>query len=140
MSLVKCRILCVDDHKDTSEMLTLLLAQEDYEVTTAVTMEEALKLAMSEDLDLYVLDKRLPDGSGLELCKKLSEIKPGVPCLFYTGDAYEIHRNEALAAGADAFVAKPDIDGLIEEVRRLLAQRECATLSNDSIRPATSRA
>ena len=126
MSRAKCRILCVDDHEDTSEMLKLLLAQEDYEVVTAVTVEAALKLAESEDFDLYVLDKRLPDGSGIELCGKLSAATPGVPCLFYTGDAYEMHRREAIAAGADGYVAKPDIEGLIEGVRKLLAQRECA--------------
>ncbi len=126
MSQVKCRILCVDDHADTSEMLTLLLSQEDYEVVTAITVEQALKLAKSRDFDLYVLDKRLPDGSGLELCKQLSAATPDVPCMFYTGDAYEWHRREALAAGADGYVAKPDIDGLIEGVRMLLSQRECA--------------
>jgi DNA-binding response OmpR family regulator len=141
MSRAKCRILCVDDHKDTSEMLQLLLSQEDYEVMTAVTIEDALKLATSEDFDLYVLDKRLPDGSGLELCKKLAAVTPDVPCMFYTGDAYDVHRHEAIAAGADAYVAKPDIDALIEGVRRLLAQRECAaTVSIDSTRPAAGRA
>jgi len=107
-------------------MLQQLLAQEDYEVVTAVTVEDALKLAKSEDFDLYVLDKRLPDGSGLELCKKLSAATPDVPCIFYTGDAYEVHRHEAIAAGADFYVAKPDIDALIEGVRMLLAERECA--------------
>jgi DNA-binding response OmpR family regulator len=126
MPQAKCRILCVDDHEDTSEMLKLLLAQEDYEVVTAVTIEIALERATGEDFDLYVLDKRLPDGSGLELCKKLSAATPDVPCMFYTGDAYEMHRLEAIAAGADCYVAKPDIDGLIEGVRKLLAQRECA--------------
>ena len=126
MSRAKCRILCVDDHEDTSEMLKLLLSQEDYEVVTAVRIEEALKLAETEEFDLYVLDKRLPDGSGIELCEKLSQVTPAVPCMFYTGDAYEIQRHEALAAGADGYVAKPDIDGLIEGVRKLLAQRECA--------------
>jgi DNA-binding response OmpR family regulator len=126
MSRAKCRILCVDDHEDTSEMLKLLLAQEDYEVVTAISVEDALNLAQTEDFDLYVLDKRLPDGSGLDLCTKLSACTPGVPCMFYTGDAYETHRREAMAAGADGYVAKPDIDGLIEGVRKLLAQRECA--------------
>ena len=140
MSRVKCRILCVDDHEDTSEMLTLLLAHEDYEVATAVTIEDALKLAKSKDFDLYVLDKHFPDGSGLELCKRLSAVTPDVPCMFYTGDAYEVHRHEALAAGADAYVAKPDIDGLIEGVRMLLADRECAAVSMDSTRSAERRA
>ena len=126
MPRAKCRILCVDDHDDTSEMLKLLLVQEDYEVVTAITMSDALKLAKSEEFDLYVLDKRLPDGSGIELCEKLGAATPDVPCMFYTGDAYEVHRREAIAAGADHYVTKPDIDGLIEGVRQLLAQRECA--------------
>jgi len=126
MTKIKCRILCVDDHLDTSEMLQLLLAEEDYEVRTAGTVEEACALAESEEFDLYVLDKRLPDGTGLELCKTLNLLTPGVPCLFYTGDAYEIHRQEALQAGAAAYVAKPNLDTLIEAVRVLLSERECA--------------
>jgi CheY-like chemotaxis protein len=127
MANPKCRILCVDDHQDTSEMLELLLSQEDYEVVTALSMEEALELSKRESFDLYVLDKRLPDGTGLELCATLNELTPGVPCIFYTGDAYEIHRQEALRAGADAFVAKPDIDALIDAARELLANQECGT-------------
>ena len=129
MPQVKCRVLFIDDHEDTSEMLKLLLVQEDYEVVTATTIQEALRLATSEEFDLYVFDKHLPDGSGLELCTKLNEATPGVPCLIYTGDAYDIHRFEAFAAGADGFVAKPDIDGLIESVRKLLSERECAAAS-----------
>jgi CheY-like chemotaxis protein len=106
-------------------MLKLLLASEDYEVSTAATMQEALALASSQQFDLFVLDRNLPDGSGLELCTKLQEITPGVPCIFYTGAAYAIHRTQAMAAGANAYVAKPDIDGLIDSVHKLLAEREC---------------
>ena len=127
MPQANCRILIIDDHEDTSEMLKLLLGEEDYEVKIAVTVQEALRLATSEEFDLYVLDKHLPDGSGLELCTKLNKVTPGVPCILYTGDAYDIHRSEALAAGADAYIAKPDIDGLIDKVNKLLADRECAT-------------
>ena len=122
----KCRVLCVDDHHDTSEMLQLILSQEDYNVLTATTVEEALKMAASHEFDLYVMDRRLPDGSGLDLCRRLSEITPHVPCIFYSGDAYAIHRSEALAAGAEDYVVKPNIERLIERVRHLLAERECA--------------
>ena len=127
MANPKCRVLCVDDHRDTSEMLQMLLAEEDYVVHTAGTMEEACKKAAATQYDLYVLDKRLPDGTGTELCETLLKISPQVPCIFYTGDAYEIHRREAFAAGAAAFVAKPDIEGLISAVHELLANSECAT-------------
>jgi len=126
MSETKCRILCVDDHEDTSEMLRLLLEGPNYDVKTALTMEEALEMVGTSEFDLYVLDKRLPDGTGLELCKRLHELTPNVPCIFYTGDAYEMHRREAFAAGADAYVAKPDLDALINAVEKLLADRECA--------------
>ena len=122
----KCRVLCVDDHRDTSEMLQMLLAEEDYVVHTAATMEEACEMAVRTEYDLYVLDKRLPDGTGIELCGTLMKLTPRVPCIFYTGDAYEMHRREALAAGAAAFVAKPDIEGLINAVHELLSDSECA--------------
>jgi len=125
--VAKCRVLCVDDHLDTSEMLQILLSEENYVVHTAATMEEACRMAASTEYDLFVLDKRLPDGTGVELCEKLMTITPAVPCIFYTGDAYEIHRREALAAGAAAFVAKPDVEGLIDAVHQLLANSECAT-------------
>jgi len=127
MSQVKCRVLIIDDHEDTAEMLKILLGEEDYEVTTTATVQEALSLAATKEFDLYVLDKRLPDGSGLELCAKLNQVTPGVPCILYTGDAYDIHRVEAMAAGADAYVAKPDIEGLIENVNKLLAKADCAS-------------
>ncbi len=126
MSQPKCRILYVDDHEDSAEMFRLLLSSPDYEVQIAHTVEQALKHAKSIAFDLYVLDKRLPDGSGTELCTALTALTPGVPCIFYSGDAYELHRQEAFAAGAHAYVYKPDIDGLIETVHKLLSERECA--------------
>lgn len=126
MSNLKCRILYVDDHEDSAEMFKLLLSSPEYEVEVAHTMAAALERARSEPFDLYILDKRLPDGSGMDLCTMLNAITPGVPCIFYSGDAYALHRQEAFAAGADAYVPKPDIDGLIETVQRLLSERECA--------------
>src|SRR6266550_320618 len=111
MSEIKCRILCVDDHEDTPEMLKLLLSQSDYEVHPAHSMQEAMELARTHEFDLYVLDKHLPDGTGLDLCAQLSKLTPGVPCIFYTGDAY---------------VPKPEVEALIETVHKLLSERECA--------------
>jgi len=68
MAQVTCRILCIDDHDDTSEMLSLILSQEDFEVVTTRTIGEALQHAGTAEFDLYVLDKHLPDGCGLDLC------------------------------------------------------------------------
>lgn len=126
MSEVKCRILVVDDHEDTAEMLKLLFAESDYLVDPAHSFDEAMELARRHDFDLYVLDKRLPDGTGIDLCAELMDLTPTVPCIFYSGDAYEVQRMEAMAAGAAAYVPKPDVDALIETVQKLLSKRECA--------------
>jgi two-component system response regulator PilR (NtrC family) len=126
MSEEKCRILYVDDHDDSAEMLKLILTDADYEVETARSVEQALQMAADREFDLYVVDKRLPDGSGLELLKRLNGLTPGVPSVIYTGDAYEVHRQEALAAGAAAYVPKPDIEKLIDTVHAFLAKHGCA--------------
>jgi CheY-like chemotaxis protein len=126
MAEPKCRILYVDDHEDSAEMFRLLVSSPDYEVQTAQSVAEALELSKSRSFDLYVLDKRLPDGSGMDLCVMLNALTPGVPCIFYTGDAYEIHRHEAMVAGATAYVPKPDVDALIDTVHKVLSERECA--------------
>lgn len=126
MSDPKCRILYVDDHEDSAEMFRLLLSSPEYEVQIAQTVAEAVERAKTVAFDLYVLDKRLPDGSGMDLCIMLNTLTPGVPCIFYTGDAYDVHRQEVFAAGANAFVPKPDVDALIDTVHRLLSERECA--------------
>lgn len=126
MAQPRCRVLCIDDHEDTSEMLGLILADEDHDVVTATSVKAALELVQKQTFDLYVLDRRLPDGSGLDLCQQLGELTPGVPCIFYSGDAYAIHKSEAIAAGADDYVVKPDLDRLIESVQKLLAEKHCA--------------
>lgn len=122
----KCHVLYVDDHEDSAFMFKQLLSLSDYVVTIAATMAQALTLAASEEFDLYVLDRRLPDGTGVELCRQLKELTPNVAVIFYTGDVYELSRQEGAAAGADAYVPKPHIDKLIEAVQQLLSQRECA--------------
>jgi DNA-binding response OmpR family regulator len=126
MQPAKCRVLCVDDHDDTSFMLIHLLGLSNYEVSTARSISEALGLIENKEFDLYVLDKRLPDGSGLDLCRRLTAVTPHVPIIFYTGDAYDLHRHEGFYAGAEAYVQKPEIDELIKTVRRLLADKDCA--------------
>jgi len=126
MSESRCRILYVDDHEDSAEMFRLLVSSPDCEVQTAQTIAEALERVKTGAFDLYVLDKRLPDGTGMELCVRLNELTPGVPCIFYTGDAYEVHRQEAMVAGATAYVPKPDVEALINTVHKVLSERECA--------------
>src|SRR5215471_18224129 len=96
----KCLVMFVDDHEDSAFMFQALLQQFDYDVRTAGSAAEAMQLAQAHSFDLYVLDKRLPDLSGIELCKQLHAHTPNTPIIVYTGDAYQLVRQQAYAAGA----------------------------------------
>jgi CheY-like chemotaxis protein len=113
------RILFVDDHDDTRFMIKLWLAQFNYEVATAESMASGLQLAQSEPFDLYVLDTRLPDGSGTELCTKIREFDHATPIIFYSGETPERLRS-ALECGAQACVMKPELDGLRQAIFRAM--------------------
>ena len=116
------RVLCVEDDEDTCTMLCDLLGLIDCEVTTAATVPEALELiARGGRFDLYLLDNWLPGGSGVELCREIRRSDPSTPIVFYSGAGLDDEREEALAAGAQAYLVKPgDVYLLVETVRRLL--------------------
>src|SRR6185436_12383824 len=103
----KPKILVVEDHEDTSELMVLLLEQMNYEVDTTRTIAGALSLAESSTFDLFVLDSLLSDGSGTELCKRLLERNVATPILFYSGRAFDQDKDEALLAGAQKYLVKP---------------------------------
>jgi DNA-binding response OmpR family regulator len=101
------RILYIEDHEDTRELVTLLLAQKSYEVITGSTIEKGVALAGSEEFDLYLLDSWLPDGSGLELCKRIRQFDKTTPILFYSAAAYAADSDLALKCGAQGYLVKP---------------------------------
>src|SRR6267142_1624219 len=107
MQLSKHRIMYVEDHEDTCELITLVLQQRNFEVTTESTIEKGVRLAREQNFDLYLLDSWLADGSGLDLCKKIREFDRITPILFYSAAAYEVDRDMALNCGAQAYLIKP---------------------------------
>jgi CheY-like chemotaxis protein len=121
MPRTKRLILCVDDNEDNCFMLTSLLGREGYEAKSAESIEQALEFAHKDSFNIYVLDSWLSKGSGADLCQKIREFDPQTPIIFYSGAAYESDKREALQAGANAFVAKPHIDELLQTVTRLLS-------------------
>lgn len=70
------RLLIVEDHPDTAELLAGLLELRGYEVRTAGSVREALDLASAEPFDLVLSDVGLPDESGYVLMKKLHAMMP----------------------------------------------------------------
>jgi len=101
------RVLYIEDHEDTRELVTLVLEQKSYEVVTGSTIKSGVYLAGSQDFDLYLLDSWLPDGSGLDLCRQIREFDKATPIVFYSAAAYEIDREAALDSGAQAYLVKP---------------------------------
>jgi DNA-binding response OmpR family regulator len=93
-------------------------------VETTSTVETALKLAQTDNYNLFVFDSMLPDGSGLELCKLVRKFDQQTPIVFYSGLAYEKDKISALEAGAQAYLVKPvGVDELVKAVRDLLNEK-----------------
>lgn len=114
------RILCVEDHEDTRLMLTYLLEREGYYVIAAENAAVGLALTQTQPFDLLILDVWLPDESGNKLCRKVRAFDNYTPIIIYSGAVHESDRQNARQAEADAFVAKPVVDKLLEEVRYFL--------------------
>ena len=107
MNFKNPRVLYIEDHEDTRELVTLLLTQRSYEVVSGATIESGIALAVAQDFDLYLLDSWLPDGSGLELCEKIRQFDKTTPILFYSAAAYASDHDMALKCGAQAYLIKP---------------------------------
>ena len=97
------RILCVEDHPDTTELIAVLL--QDCKVISAQTKADALRQAAAGQFDLYLLDYQLPDGLGLEICLFIRTFDPKTPILFYTGTDL-LTEPQVRTLGAQALIKK----------------------------------
>jgi CheY-like chemotaxis protein len=125
MAYTRARILHVDDNQDTRLLMAAVLGDAQYGVMTAGTVAEAMQLAQEIQFDLFILDVRLTDGTGVELCQKLRGVQPDVPVLYYSAYAEDAQQQQALAVCGDAYLRKPvGIDDLEEAVTGLLAKKK----------------
>jgi DNA-binding NarL/FixJ family response regulator len=115
------RLLLVDDHEIVRRGLRELFeVQEDFQVVAeAGSLDEALALDVT-DVDVAVLDVRLPDGSGVDLCRQLRAARPELACLMLTSFADNEALNASYLAGARGYVLKNVRgDELITSIRRV---------------------
>ena len=126
MSESKVRILCVEDNRDSREMIATLLrgANPDYEVKAVETAAEAIAMNGRNYFDLYILDIWLPGMDGVELCRRLREQGVTKPIMFFSAmGVQEKDKDYVLAAGANEFLVKSvDLDRFTETVERLLEE------------------
>lgn len=100
------RILVVDDEADLRGVVMRALRADGHAVAMADDLRSARE-RVAEGTDLIVLDLRLPDGFGLDLCRELREQGVGVPILVLTALSRVSLRVQGLDAGADDFMSKP---------------------------------
>jgi len=124
---IRPRVLYVDDDEDSRDMLSTLLRFWRIETKAVGTGAQALSSIQAERFDLYLLDVRLPDLDGFELCRRMRDYDSHTPILFFSGAAHEADKKRGIKAGADAYVIKPDLDGLVGTIKQFVSQAENAT-------------
>ncbi|QWF81293.1 putative transcriptional regulatory protein TcrX [Amycolatopsis sp. CA-230715] len=101
------RVLVVDDESTLAELVSMALRMEGWEIRSAGTGAEAVRIARDFRPDVVVLDVMLPDFSGIEVLRRMRAESPNLPVLFLTAkDAVE-DRIAGLTAGGDDYVTKP---------------------------------
>ena len=117
-------VLFVEDTSDTRDLVEFSLRHEGFAVESAQTALDGLTLARAKSFALILLDIGLPDKDGLELCREIRKFDQQTPILFYTAFADLLDRDEAIKAGAQGWLRKPeDTPRLGEVARRLIESR-----------------
>jgi DNA-binding response OmpR family regulator len=115
------RILIVEDERAVARGLEYGLASEGFAVLWAATGQRALELARVEDPHLILLDLRLPDVSGFDVCRQLRAEGRKMPILMLTARDEEVDKVLGLELGADDYVVKPfSLRELVSRIRALL--------------------
>jgi CheY-like chemotaxis protein len=115
------RILVVDDHRDTLRSMKLLLTRLGYQVLAAENMTDALRIAREEEFDILLSDIGLPDGSGLELVRRIRQTR-NVPALALSGFGMDDDLQRSLDAGFSDHLTKPvSLDRLQSAIAGLAA-------------------
>jgi DNA-binding response OmpR family regulator len=116
------RVLVVDDDPDMRSLLEDSLRDEGYRVDVAGDTLSAMIQLLGQDVDVLVLDWKMPDLDGFVLLETVRRIAPRLPVIFITAHNHSAIQRRALECGAFGFLAKPF------PVRLLLAEVEAALL------------
>lgn len=120
---MKAQILVVEDTKSTSDLIAQVLKDEGFEVKVVDSLAKARTDIGRALPELLILDRNLPDGDGLELCKELREAPKTatLPLLFLTAKKAVDDRVSGLKSGADDYLVKPfNTEELVARVESLL--------------------
>lgn len=115
------RALVVDDEPAISELVSMALRYEKFEVRTAASGRDAVTQAKDFNPDIIVLDIMLPDFDGLEVMRRIRADNADVPVLFLTAKDAVADRVVGLTAGGDDYVTKPfSVEELVARIRGIV--------------------
>jgi DNA-binding response OmpR family regulator len=129
----KPRILIVEDDLDLSEMLSAYFRVQNYDVLTAAWGSDALRISREEPVSLIMLDIRLPDIDGYEICRQLRSHRQtqDTPIIFLTEKRDRVDRLQGLELGVVDYITKPfDIQELRLRVRNAISRAAQQNLTN----------
>ena len=126
-SIIRHRILIVDDAQDNVDMITAFLAEEASAIKGVTESNQVERIFNEFEPDLMLLDLHMPAPDGLEILRNLRGVRESLgflPVIVLTGDTGRTARNSALLLGADDFLIKPlDRQEVVLRVRNLLRTR-----------------
>src|SRR5512133_329550 len=114
----KKRILIIEDEESLLKLETILLTVKGYEVSGALTGNDALKKISVEDFDLILLDIMLPDIDGFEVCTQVKKNPrtSKIPVVMLTAKKNPDDLERGVACGASSYLTKPFKSAMIIEV------------------------
>jgi two-component system OmpR family response regulator len=128
------RVLVVDDEATLTELLSMALRYEGWEVRSAGDGRGAVRVAKEFDPDAVVLDVMLPDLDGLAVLRRLREQSPRMPVLFLTARDSVEDRIAGLTAGGDDYVTKPfSLEEVVARLRGLLRRAGMSAERPDAV-------
>lgn len=120
----KNKVLCLVEDKDMIVSLTILLKSKNCFVTSAASLNQCLYYSRERDFVAIILSN-LPNKAGVKLCKEIRKFDSLTPIIFFSASAYHKDREEVLAAGAQAYLIKPDdINKLVDTTVQLIELRK----------------
>lgn len=126
------KILIIEDEENLAHFVELELKHEGYETYACESGRTGLEVALSEEWDAILLDLMLPDLNGLEVCRRVRQVK-NTPIIMMTARDSVIDRVSGLDHGADDYVIKPfAIEELLARLRAVLRRVDLESEYNSS--------
>ncbi|MGA2025851.1 MAG: response regulator [Syntrophobacteraceae bacterium] len=117
------KLLLVDDEEGYVSVLAKRLSKRNFQVETALSGSEAIRILRNESFDLAVLDLKMEDMDGIEVLKIFKVMAPQMPVIILTGHGSETAAREGMEYGAFDYLVKPcDLSELVVRIRQACAK------------------